>query len=134
MNTKISNRILSFMICLVMLVSMMPATVFAAGSTPVTTNKVYTYQRIDSVDDIVPEKHFIIVAEYTNDTTGETTYHALGAKMAFYDGFRYAYQQDSDSYHGVGKTFEISEDKKTITTYYNDTNYTHNYKNDYNRT
>lgn len=131
MNTKISNRILSFMICLVMLVSMMPATVFAAGSTPVTTNKVYTYQRIDSVDDIVPGKHFIIVAEYTNDTTGETTYHALGAKMAFYDGFRYAYQQDSDDYHGVGKTFEISEDKKTITTYYNDTNYTHNYKNDY---
>ena len=132
MKAKMKNRILSLLLCVVMLVGVMPTAAFAA-STPVTTDKVYTYQKIDSVDDIVPGKHFIIVAEYTNETSGETSYHALGAKMAFYGGFRYAYQQDNDEYYGVGKTFEISADKNTITTYYNDTNYEHNYKNDYSK-
>ena len=133
MKTAVKTRLFSWLICVAMLVGLLPTTVFAAGSTPVTTDKVYTYQKIDSVDDIVPGKHFIIVAEYTNETTGETSYHALGAKMAFYDGFRYAYQQDDDEYYGVGKTFTISADKNTITTYYNDTNYAHNYANDYSK-
>ena len=132
MKAKRKTRILSLLLCVVMLVGMMP-TVFAAGNAPITTDKVYTYQRIDSVDDIVPGKHFIIVAEYTNETTGETSYHALGAKMSFYDGFRLAYRQENDEYYGVGNTFTISDDKNTITTYYNDTNYEHNYANDYSK-
>lgn len=128
-----TKRFWALLLMLTMLLGMMPTAAFAAGSTPITTDKVYTYQRIDSVDDIVPGKHFIIVAEYTNETTGETSYHALGAKMAFYDGFRYAYRQGNDEYYGVSKTFEISADKNTITTYYNDTNYEHNYANDYSK-
>lgn len=128
-----TKRFWALLLMLTMLLGMMPTASFAAGNTPITTDKVYTYQKIDSVDDIVPGKHFIIVAEYTNETTGETSYHALGAKMAFYDGFRYAYRQDNDEYHGVSKTFEISADKNTITTYYNDTNYEHNYANDYSK-
>lgn len=131
MNTKNNNRILSLILCVIILIGLTPIPMFAANGTPITTDKVYTYQRIDSVEDIVPGKHFIIVAEYTNETTGATSYHALGAKMAFYDGFRQAYRQDNDDYYGIGKTFEISDDKKSITTYYNDTNYEHNYKNDY---
>ena len=128
-----AKKFLSLLLMLAMLIGMLPTTVFAEGNTPITTDKVYTYQRIDSVDDIIPGKHFIIVAEYTNETTGETSYHALGAKMAFYGGFRQAYRQDNDEYYGVGNTFEISADASTITTYYNDTNYEHNYKNDYSK-
>lgn len=82
-----TKRFWALLLMLTMLLGMMPTAAFAAGNTPITTDKVYTYQKIDSVDDIVPGKHFIIVAEYTNETTGETSYHALGAKMAFYDGF-----------------------------------------------
>lgn len=103
MKAKRKTRILSLLLCVVMLVGMMPTSLFAAGNAPITTDKVYTYQRIDSVDDIVPGKHFIIVAEYTNETTGETSYYALGAKMSFYDGFRLPqmiliYAEDNTAY------------------------------------
>ena len=133
MRARNKMRLVSIILCIVMLIGVMPTAAFAAGNTPITTDKVYTYQKIDSVDDIVPGKHFIIVAEYTNETTGETSYHALGARMSFYDGFRLAYRQGNDEYYGVGNTFTISDDKNTITTYYNDTNYEHNYANDYSK-
>lgn len=51
--------------------------------------------------------------------------------MSYTDPFRYAYQQDYDDYFNVSKPFTISDDKKTITTYYNDTNYEHDYTDDY---
>lgn len=128
-----TKKFWALLLMLTMLLGMMPTAAVAAGNTPITTDKVYTYQRIDSVDDIIPGKHFIIVAEYTNEVSGETSYHALGARMSFYDGFRLAYRQDNDEYYNIEGTFEISADKNTITTYYNDTNYEHNYANDYSK-
>ncbi len=79
------------------------------ASTPVTDE----YVRVHSLAEIVPNQRYIIVGSYYNETTGETSYHAMGTQNYRNNGFRYSYAQDQDGTH----YFDMSADKEEITVY-----------------
>ena len=72
-----------------------------------------TYIKVHSLDEIIPNQRYIIVGSYYNETTGETSYHAMGSQNYRNDGFRYSYAQDQNGTHYM----DISEDVEEITVY-----------------
>ena len=126
------TKLLALVLSVLMVVSVMPLSAFAApsavtvsdtateseaveneaaelASTPVTDK----YVRVHSLDEIVPNQRYIIIGSYYNETTGETSYHAMGTQNYRNNGFRYSYAQDQDGTH----YFDMSTDKEEITVY-----------------
>ena len=80
-----------------------------AEAEPVKTKFV----KVHSLDEIIPNQRYIIVGSYYNETTGETSYHAMGTQNFRNDGFRYSYAADQNGTHYM----DISEDVEEITVY-----------------
>ena len=106
---KTARKLVSLILCLVMVAAMMPLMTHAETPTAVTT----TYEKVHSLDEIVPNARYIIVGTYYDEVAGEVTYHAMGKENTRTYGYRYSYGQDQKGTHH----FDISEDTETITLY-----------------
>ena len=105
-----TKRFFAVFLCLVMLFNTTSLTVFSTE-----TSQTYTteYVKVNSVEEIIPNARYIIVGTYTDEITGEVTYHAMGKENRPNDGFRCSYGQDQNG----TRHFDISEDKEKITVY-----------------
>lgn len=129
-----TTRLMALILSILMTISVMPTNIFAAPSavevadiaveeTPASeevaeisaeAEPVKTkFVKVHSLDEIVPNQRYIIVGSYYNETTGETSYHAMGKENSRNDGFRYSYAEDQNGTHYM----DISEDVEEIIVY-----------------
>ena len=87
--------------CVMLLCLSMVFNTFLPTAFSVEAAQTYTteYVKVNSVDEIIPNARYIIVGTYTNESTGEVSYHAMGKENRPNDGFRCSYGQDQNGTH-----------------------------------